>query len=109
MVQLSIREKTFRTTKAINFISTSDCKQRKGDIVIDNSTENYSVFNAKYYNTRSYQSFEFIVGPPISGKFGKFSTEVEYRQLLKTTVRLACASMQELLYNNSNSDFLALL
>jgi hypothetical protein len=29
MVQLSIREKTFRTTKAINFISTSDCKQRK--------------------------------------------------------------------------------
>jgi hypothetical protein len=29
MVQLSIREKTFGTTKAINFISTSDCKQRK--------------------------------------------------------------------------------
>jgi hypothetical protein len=53
---------------------------------------------------RSYQSFEFIVGPQISGKFGKFSTEVEYRQLLKITVRLV-AHMQELLYNNSNSDF----
>jgi hypothetical protein len=51
--------------------------REKSDIVIDNSTENYSVFNAKYYNTkqRSYQSFEFIVGPQISGKFGKFSTE----------------------------------
>jgi hypothetical protein len=29
MVQLSIREKTFGTTKAVNFISPSDCKQRK--------------------------------------------------------------------------------
>jgi hypothetical protein len=57
---------------------------------------------------RSYQSFEFIVGPPNLRKFGKFSTEVEYRQLLKITVRLVCASMQ-VLYNNSNSDFLALL
>jgi hypothetical protein len=39
----------------------------------------------------------------ISGKFGKFSTEVEYRQLLKITVRLVYAGT--FLYNNSNSDF----
>jgi hypothetical protein len=29
MVQLSIREKDIQDNKAINFISTSDCKQRK--------------------------------------------------------------------------------
>jgi hypothetical protein len=52
MVQLSIREKTFGTTKAINFISQVIVSREKSDIVIDNSTENYSVFNAKYYNTK---------------------------------------------------------
>jgi hypothetical protein len=74
MVQLSIREKTFRTTKAINFISTSDCKQRKGDIIIDNSTENYSVFNAKYYNTKTEVTnhLSLLSDLQISGKFGKF-------------------------------------
>jgi hypothetical protein len=83
--------------------------REKSDI-IDNSTENYSVFmrNTTIQN-RSYQSFEFIVGPPNLRKFGKFSTEVEYRQLLKTTVRLACIYAGTFLYNNSNSDFLALL
>jgi hypothetical protein len=65
MVQLSIREKTFRTTKAVNFISQVISRE-KSDIVIDNSTENYSVFNAKYYNTKTEVSFEFIVGQ-ISG------------------------------------------
>jgi hypothetical protein len=111
MVQLSIREKDIQGQQKQSILFRQVIVSReKSDIVIDNSTENYSVFNANTtIQNRSYQSFEFIVGPPNLRKFGKFSTEVEYRQLLKITVRLVCASMQELLYNNSNSDFLALL
>jgi hypothetical protein len=74
--------------------------REKSDIVIDNSTENYSVFNAKYYNTKTEVTnhLSLLSDSQISGKFGKFSTEVEYRQLLKITVRLVCASMQELFF-----------
>jgi hypothetical protein len=79
--------------------------REKSDIAIDNSTENYSVFNALYNTKQSYQSFGLLSDSQISGKFGKFSTEVEYRQLLKITVRLVCIYAGTFLYNNSNSDF----
>jgi hypothetical protein len=50
MVQLSIRKKTFRTTKAINFISTSDCKQRKSDAIFLPKTIPYSMRNTTIQN-----------------------------------------------------------
>jgi hypothetical protein len=50
MVQLSIREKDIQDKK--QSILFRQVVAEKSDIVIDNSTENYSVFNAKYYNTK---------------------------------------------------------
>jgi hypothetical protein len=70
MVQLSIREKDIQNKK--QSILFRQVVAEKSDIVIDNSTENYSVFNAKYYNTKQkLPSFEFIVGPPNLRKIWK--------------------------------------
>jgi hypothetical protein len=53
MVQLSIREKDIQGQQKQSILFRQVIVSReKSDIVIDNSTENYSVFNAKYYNTK---------------------------------------------------------
>jgi hypothetical protein len=109
MVQLSIREKNIRDNKKQSVLFRQVIVNReKSDIIIDNSTENYSVFNAKYYNTKTEVTnhFSLLSDLQISGKFGKFSTEVEYRQLFENnrqfSLRIYAGTF---LYNNSNSDF----
>jgi hypothetical protein len=53
MVQLSIREKDIQDNKKQSILFRQVIVSReKSDIIID-STENYSVFNAKYYNTKT--------------------------------------------------------
>jgi hypothetical protein len=109
MVQLSIREKDIRDNKKQSILLRQVIVSReKSDIVIDNSTENYSVFNAKYYNTKTEVTnhFSFLSDLQISGKFGKFSTEVEYRQLFENNRQISLRIYAgTFLYNNSNSDF----
>jgi L-rhamnose mutarotase len=109
MVQLSIREENIRDNKKQSVLFRQVIVNReKSDIIIDNSTENYSVFNAKYYNTKTEVTnhFSLLSDLQISGKFGKFSTEVEYRQLFENnrqfSLRIYAGTF---LYNNSNSDF----
>jgi hypothetical protein len=53
MVQLSIRERHSGQQKQSILFRQVIVSREKSDIVIDNSTENYSVFNAKYYNTKT--------------------------------------------------------
>jgi hypothetical protein len=64
MVQLSIREKTFGQQKQSILFRQVIVSREKSDIIIDNSTENYSSMRNTTIQNRSYQSFEFIVGPP---------------------------------------------
>jgi hypothetical protein len=109
MVQLSIREKNIRDNKKQSILLRQVLVSReKSDIVIDNSTENYSVFNAKYYNTKTEVTNHFSVlsDLQISGKFGKFSTEIEYRQLFENNRQVSLRIYAgTFLYNKSNSDF----
>jgi hypothetical protein len=70
--------------------------------------ENYSVFDAKYYNTKTdiINHFSIMSDLQISSSFGKAAVELEYRKLFEdnrqVNLRLFAGKF---LYNNSNSDF----
>lgn len=71
-------------------------------------TENYSVFNAKYYNVKTEVTnhFNFVNDLQISGKFGKTSAEIEYRKLFEDNrqlnLRLYAGTF---LYNKTDTDY----
>jgi hypothetical protein len=109
MVQLRIREKYFRDNRKQSIIMRQVIVNReKSDIVIDNSSENYSVFNAQYFNTKTEvtKHFSFMTDVQIASKFGKLSTEIEYRKLFKNNHQINLRFYAgRFLYNNTNSAF----
>ncbi len=70
--------------------------------------ENYSVFNARYTNTKSevVKHFNFVTDVQLSETFGKASIELEYRKLFndnrQINIRLFAGSF---LYNKNTSDY----
>ncbi|MFM2368310.1 MAG: hypothetical protein RL619_610 [Bacteroidota bacterium] len=108
-VQLRIREENFRDNrKQLILLRQVLVNREKSNFIIDNSTENYSVFDAKYFNTRTEVTnhFSFISDLQLSGKFGKIASEIEYRKLFESkrqiNLRLYAGSF---LYNTTASDF----
>ena len=108
-VQLRIREENFRDNrKQLIMFRQVLVNREKSALVIDNSTENYSVFDAKYINTRTEVTnhFNFTSDLQLSSKFGKVATEFEYRKLFENNfqinLRLYAGSF---LYNRTASDF----
>lgn len=86
MAQLRIREANFRDNrKQLILIRQVLVNREKSDFVTDISNQNYSVFNIKYYNTKTEVTnhFNFISDLQLSGKFGKISSEIEYRKLFE--------------------------
>ena len=82
--------------------------REKSAFVVDNSAENYSVFDAKYFNSRTEVTnhFGFTSDIQIASKFAKIASELEYRKLfennLQINLRLYAGSF---LLNRTNSDF----
>lgn len=74
----------------------------------DGNQENYNVFNAKYFNTKTEltQHVNFVSDLQLAPKFGKTSIELEYRRLFNNNrtinLRLFAGTF---LYNNTDSDF----
>jgi hypothetical protein len=108
-VILRIRENDFRDNHKQQILLRQVVVNReKSAIVIDNTVENYSVFNAQYYNgtTELTHHFKFMTDIQFSGEFGKLAAEVGYRKLFENNrqinLRFYAGSF---LYNNSNSDF----
>jgi hypothetical protein len=109
MVQLRMRQENLRDNRKqlIQFRQVM-VNREKSAIVTDNSTENYSVFDAKYVNTKTEVTnhFNFMSDLQLSGKFGKVATELEYRKLFENNfqinLRLYAGSF---LYNRTDSDF----
>lgn len=104
-----IREENFRDNRKQQILLRQVLVNReKSNLVIDNSTENYSVFNAKYFNTRTEVTnhFNFVTDLQIASKFGKVAAEIGYRKLFEdnrqVNLRFYAGSF---LYNNTNSDF----
>ena len=74
----------------------------------NNKQENYNVFNAKYFNTRTEltEHLNFVADFQLSKDFGKTAIELEYRRLFNNNrtinLRLFAGTF---LYNSTNSDF----
>ncbi len=74
----------------------------------DGNQENYNVFNAKYFNTKTelIQHMNFVGDLQVASKFGKASVELEYRRLFNNNrtinLRLFAGTF---LYNTTHSDF----
>ncbi|WP_433780721.1 aminopeptidase [Flavobacterium anhuiense] len=109
MVVFRIREKDFRDNRKQAFMFRQVIVNREASSYItDNSEPNYSVFNARYSNTKTelIDHFNFMTDLQFSSGFGKVSGEVEYRRLFennkKLNLRLFAGSF---LYNTTNSDY----
>lgn len=109
MVQLRIREENFRDNrKQLIMLRQVIVNREASEYITDNSNPNYSVFNARYMNTKTelINHFSFMTDIQFSGDFGKLSGEIEYRRLFennrKLNLRLYAGSF---LYNKSNSDY----
>lgn len=81
---------------------------RKKSEFAPETTENYSIFNARYYNSKTELTnhFNFNTDFQFSNKFGKFAVEAEYRKLFNNnrTVNLRLYA-GTFLYKNTNSEF----
>ncbi|MDQ6530197.1 aminopeptidase [Flavobacterium sp. LHD-85] len=109
MVVFRIREKDFRDNRKQMFMFRQVIVNREAsDYITDNSSPNYSIFNARYSNTKTelIDHFSFMTDLQFSSGFGKVSGEVEYRRLFennkKLNLRLYVGSF---LYNTTNSDY----
>ncbi|MGO4771805.1 aminopeptidase [Flavobacterium sp. W22_SRS_FK3] len=109
MVQLRIREQNFRDNRKQLIMARQVIVNREAsDYITDNSEPNYSVFNARYINTKTelINHFSFMTDLQFAGNFGKLAGEIEYRRLFennrKLNLRLYAGSF---LYNTSNSDY----
>jgi hypothetical protein len=112
MIQLHIRQENFRENrKQLIVLRQVIVNREKSSIILDNTNENYSVFNVKYYNTRTevVNHVNFVTDVQVANKFGKVSAEMEYRKLLENNhqveFRLYIGSF---LYKKTTSNFYSL-
>ena len=109
MVLMQFRNADFRDNrKQVLLFRHLVINIEKSDIVVDSSQQNYSVFNAKYINSRTELTnhISFVGDVQFSKEFSKISTELQYRKLFEDNrqlnLRLYAGSF---LYNSSDSDF----
>lgn len=109
MVLVQIRQDNFRDNrKQMIYARQVIVDRQKSAIVIDNSLEDYSIFDMKYINSRTEVTnhVSFMGDVQFSKEFGKISTEIQYRKLFENNrqinLRMFAGSF---LYNTSNSDF----
>ena len=82
--------------------------REKSAIIIDSSLQDYSVFDVKYINSRTELTNHISIMGDVqfSGKFGKISTEMQYRRLFEDNRQLNLRMYAgAFTYNNSNSNF----
>ena len=109
MVQMRIREPNFRDNrKQLILFRHVLVNREKSAFVIDNGPANYSVFNARYVNTKTEVTnhFNFSTDMQLSGKFGKINAEIEYRKLFENNRQLNLRFFAgSFLYNKTASTF----
>ena len=108
-VQLRIREPNFRDNRKQLFSFRQVIVNREASaFVIDNSPTNYSVFDARYINTKTEVTnhFNFVSNIQISENFGKVTGEIEFRKLFEDNRQLNLRLYAgNFLYNRTESDF----
>ena len=109
MVIMRFRPDDFRDNKKENLIFKYIMIDReKSAFTVDENTENYKVFNAKYYNgkTEVTEHYNLLADLQLSGSFGKLGGEIQYRKLFndkrQLNLRLFAGTF---LYNNNVSTY----
>jgi hypothetical protein len=109
MVFLRFRPDDFRDNKkemvSFKYIMID---REKSIFTTDENTENYKVFNAKYYNgkTEITKHYNCLADFQLSKSFGKIATEVQYRKLFDNSRQLNLRWFAgTFLYNNNISTF----
>lgn len=108
-IVFNIREDNIRINhKQLFLVRQVLVDREKSVFVVDNTNKNYSVFNVKYYNSKTEitKHFNFVTDFQIAGDFGKIATEFGFRKLLNNNRQFNLrAYAGSFLYNKTNSDF----
>ena len=108
MVTLNFRPESFRDNRRQSLSFREVLVNRQKSAFVAAETENYSVFNARYYNTKSEltNSLNFTGDFQVASKFGKLAGEIEFRKLFdnnrRINLRLYAGTF---IYNKTDSDF----
>lgn len=108
-VRLNFREAEYRDNKKQAILVRQVIVNKEKSVLLpNNDVENYSVFNAKYFNTKTEVTnhLSFSSDIQLSGKFGKLAGEIEYRKLFKNNRQISLRMYAgRFLYNKTNSDY----
>ncbi len=108
-VQIKFRDNDFRDNrKELIYIRQVIVNREISKIIPTDFSENYSVFNAKYYNTKTEVTnhFSFMSEIQISNKFSKAITELSYRKLFENNHQVNLRFYAgAFLHNKTNTDF----
>jgi len=109
MVTLRFRQPNLRDNRKQSILFRYILVNRENtNYSIDNTTENYAVLNAKYYNVKTEVTNHFNIGGDIqfSNRFGKLAGEIEYRKLFNNNRQLNLRMYAGMfLYNKNASDY----
>jgi hypothetical protein len=108
-IQFRFRDENFRFNKN-EYIQLSQyyVNREKSEFTTDLNTDNYSVFNARYYNIQSEMTkyYSFHTDLQIANSFGKIAAEIEYRKLFEDNRRINLRFyVGKFIYRSTNSDF----
>lgn len=109
MVQMRIREENLRDNRKQQILLRQVMVYREqSNLTIENATQSYSVFNIKYFNTKTEftKHINLSTDFQMAGKFGKMSAELNYRKLFENNRQVNLRYyVGSFLFNNTNSDF----
>jgi hypothetical protein len=108
-VQFAYRPEDFRDNRK-QYLRLREIlvNRQKTNYNIDDVTENYSVFDARYSNTKTEVTnhFNIITDFQAAAKFGKVSAELEYRKLFESNRQLDLRFYAgSFLYNRTEGDY----
>ncbi|MDD5150193.1 MAG: aminopeptidase [Flavobacterium sp.] len=108
-VLLQIRQENLRDNrKQFIYVRQIIVNREKSAFVADNSLQDYSIFDAKYINTKTEVTnhISFMGDVQFSNQFGKISSEIHFRKLFENNhqidLRMYAGSF---IYNTTNSNF----
>lgn len=109
IVQFRFRDENLRKNKSeLIQLRQVYVNRDKSIYTIDASTENYSIFNAKYsnYQSEGTKHFFFLNDLQISNSFGKIATEIHYRKLFENNRQVSLRFFfGAFMFRSTQSDF----
>ena len=109
IIEFKIREANLRDNRKQGIIVRQVIVNReKSNFISNNFGENYSVFNTRYFNTKTEitNHISFSSDIQFSKKIGKTALEIEYRKLFESNRQINLRLFAGVfLYNKSRSDY----